>query len=128
RTLYVSRPLLNAQELIDWAKGQGFETTVEAGDLHVTLAFSKRPVDWMAVPSAWSPAGDDGTLTVPPGGARLVEPLGNGGAVVLLFSSGNLAYRHGEIERAGATWDFPQYQPHVTITWNAPDGLDLSKV
>lgn len=128
RTLYVSRPLLNAQEFIDWAKSQGFETTLEAGDLHVTVAFSKRPVDWMAVPSDWSPAGDDGTLTVPPGGARLVEPLGNGGAVVLLFSSGNLAYRHGEIERAGATWDFPEYQPHVTITWSAPAGLDLSKV
>lgn len=126
RTLYVYRPLLNAAEFVAWAKEQGFDTV--QSDLHVTIAFSKRPVDWMSVSSDWSFSGEDGTLNVPPGGARIVEELGNAGAVVLLFASGNLAYRHGEIVRAGASWDFDEYQPHVTITWKAPEGLDLSKV
>lgn len=126
RSLYVSRPVVNSADLVAWAKSQGFPTVQEG--LHVTIAFSKLPVDWMAVPSDWSFSGDDGTLTIPPGGARLVEPLGGNGAVVLLFNSGNLKYRHEEIVRAGASWDWDEYQPHVTITWDAPEDLDLSKV
>lgn len=127
RTLYVQRKLLNAAEFIDWAKAQGFETTTPANDLHVTIAFSRRPVDWIKVGDTWS--GDkDGKLTVAPGGARIVEPLGDKGAVVLLFNSSELSWRHEAIKRdAEASWDFPSYQPHVTITYAGGD-LDLSKV
>ena len=52
RTLYVSRKLLNAKAVIAWAKSQGFETTLPAADMHVTIAFSQTPVDWMAVGEA----------------------------------------------------------------------------
>lgn len=127
RTLYVQRKLLNAAEFIAWAKSQGFETTTPADDLHVTVAFSRRPVDWMMVGETWS-NGEDGKLTIAPGGARLVEPLGDKGAVVLLFNSSELSWRHEAIKRdADASWDFPSYQPHVTITY-AGGELDLSKV
>lgn len=127
RTLYVQRKLLNAEEFIRWAKGQGFETTTPADELHVTIAFSRQPVDWMRVGEAWS--GDkNGELVVKPGGARLVEPLGDKGAVVLLFNSSELSWRHEEIKRAGASFDFEGYQPHVTITYAKPADLDLSKV
>lgn len=127
RTLYVQRKLLNAAEVIDWAKGQGFETTLAAADMHVTIAYSSQPVDWMKVGSSWS---DDskGQLEIKPGGARIVEKLGDKGAVVLLFASSELCWRHEEIKRAGASFDFDEYQPHVTITYSAPAGLDLSKV
>ncbi|BEV00086.1 DUF1073 domain-containing protein [Novosphingobium olei] len=127
RTLYVQRKLLNAGELIDWAKAQGFETTAPADQLHVTVAYSRQPVDWMKVGQDWH--GDEtGKLTVPAGGARLVEPLGDKRAVVLLFSSSALSWRHEAIKEAGASFDFEQYQPHVTITYNAPEGLDLASV
>lgn len=127
RTLYVQRKLLNADEFIRWAKAQGFETTTPADDLHVTIAFSRQKLDWMKAGSDWH--GDaDGKLIVPAGGARIVEPLGDKGAVVLLFNSSALAWRHEAIKEAGASWDWPEYQPHVTITYQAPDGLDLSKV
>jgi len=127
RTLYVQRKLLNAAEFIAWARGQGFETTTPADDLHVTIAFSRQPVDWMKVGETWN-NDKAGKLTVAPGGARIVEPLGDKGAVVLLFSSSELSWRHEEIKRAGASFDFSEYQPHVTITYAAPEGLDLSKV
>ena len=128
RSLYVHRKLLNGAELLEWAKAQGFETTLDAADLHVTIAYSKRPVDWMKAGEDWTP-GDDGKYTVDPGGARLVERLGSKGAVVLLFGSSHLAYRHERIMReANASHDFPEYQPHVTITYQAPDGLDLRTV
>lgn len=127
RTLYVSRKLLNAAEFIKWAKGQGFETTTSADELHVTIAFSRKPVDWMKMGSAWD--GDsNGKLIVKPGGARLVEPLGDKGAVVLLFSSSELSWRHEDMKRNGASHDFDEYQPHVTITYAKPAGMDLSKV
>lgn len=128
RTLYVRRNLLNGAEFIAWAKSQGFDTTLDASDLHVTIAFSKVPVDWMQVGQDWH--GDDsGELVIAPGGARMIETLGqNGEAVVLLFNSSALAWRHEAIREAGASWDWPEYQPHVTITYAKPEGLDLSSV
>lgn len=127
RSLYVQRKLLNGAEFIRWAKAQGFEATTPADDLHVAIAFSRQPVDWMKVGESWT--GDkDGELVIKPGGARLVEPLGDKGAVVLLFNSSELSWRHEEIKRAGASFDFDEYQPHVTITYQAPAGLDLRKV
>lgn len=127
RTLYVSRKLLNADELIRWAKAQGFETTLPADDMHVTVAFSRTPIDWMTVGTDWS--GDDkGNLLVRPGGPRTVERMGDGDAVVLQFLDDSLAWRHQRIRDAGASWDWPSYQPHVTISWSVPAGFDLSKV
>lgn len=125
RTLYVHRKVLNAAEIIAWAKSQGFQTTLPAEDLHVTVAFSRQPVDWMKAGQAWS---DDrrGHLTVSPGGARLVEKF-DGGAVVLLFNASELSWRHEAIKEAGASWDWPDYQPHITLTYN-PGEVDLAKV
>lgn len=126
RTLYVSRALLNADELIAWAKGQGFDSTLPADDLHVTITYSKARVDWMKMGAPWD--GDaKGDLIVPAGGARIVEPLGDKGAVVLLFASSALSWRHEDMVRNGASHDFPEYQPHVTITYQGA-GVDLSKV
>ncbi len=49
-----------------------------------------------------------------------------GEATVLLFSASELRWRHDEIERAGASWDHPEYQPHITISYGFKG--DLSKV
>lgn len=127
RTLYVRRDLLNADEFRAWAKAQGFETTLPDGDLHVTITYSKQPVDWMQMGTPWD-GNDKGELIVQPGGARIVEPLGDKGAVVLLFASLAISWRHEEMIRNGASHDFPEYQPHVTISYATPAGLDLKQV
>lgn len=126
RPLYVQRKVTNGAEILAWAKTQGFEITVPADDLHVTVAYSRQALDWMKVGGDWS-GRQDGGLTVSPGGARLVEPLGGEGAVVLLFNSSELAWRHMQIREAGASWDYEEYQPHITITYQAGE-LDLSRV
>lgn len=124
RTLYVRRDLVNVDELRAWAREQGLGTIVP--DPHVIVAFSRQAVDWMRVGQPWS-QDEDGTMVVPPGGARLVERLGSS-AVVLLFSSSVLSWRHEEIKRSsGATWDHPEYQPHVTVTYD-PGDADLAVV
>ncbi|NBC37352.1 DUF1073 domain-containing protein [Novosphingobium sp. FSY-8] len=121
RSLYVSRPVLNRADLQRWATEQGLGELQP--DLHVTIAASRAPVDWMTISEEWSQA-DDGSLTIPPGGVRIVEPLGNRTAV-LLFTSSRLSWRHEQIREAGASWDFEAYQPHVSLT-GAP--VDLAGV
>ncbi len=121
RPLYASRPVTNADELIAWAASQGFKTTLPASDMHVTIAFSREPV-------AWDAAGDtDPSISLAKSDARSVEQLGDEGAVVLRFSSPELSRRWGEYRKAGASWDFPGYKPHITLTYE-PGDVDLSKV
>lgn len=124
RTLYVRRDVLNGEEIVAWAKSQGFETTLAAEDLHITIAFSRQPVDWMKVGEEW-PVEVSGGMTIAAGGPRMMERFGE--AAVLLVASSSLSWRHEEIRRAGASWDYPEYQPHVTISYAAGD-LDISKV
>jgi hypothetical protein len=43
--LFVSRPLVNVSDIAQWAATQGFTSTL-ADDMHVTIAFSKQPLNW----------------------------------------------------------------------------------
>ena len=126
RSLYVQRKLLNAADLVAWARAQGFSETLKPEDMHVTVLYSRNPVDWMEMGQSWQTE-DNGNLRIAPGGARIVEPLGDKGAVVLLFNSSHLAWRHEEMVRAGASHDYDQYQPHVTITYSGAPA-DLASV
>jgi uncharacterized protein len=119
RTLYVQRKVKNAAEIIRWAKSQGFDTTLEADDLHVTIVYSRTPVDWMKVGESWSPE-----LKITAGGPRLMERFGD--ATVLLFTANELRWRHEAAREAGASWDHDEYQPHITISYGFEG--DLSKV
>lgn len=120
RTLYVSRKVLNAADIIEWAKGQGFTTTLDVADLHVTVAYSRTPLDWMKVGETW-----EETVEIAPGGPRLMEQFGE--ARVLLFASSSLKWRHEGIKDAGASWDHPDYQPHITISYD-PQSPELAAV
>lgn len=122
KTLYVHRPLLNGKDIVKWAKEQGFEKTLEPEDMHVTITFSKSPVDW----SKFTP--NTGTLHKPSlGKDTSVVPLGDEGAVVLKFSSNVLAHRHKEFLAGGCSHDWPEYQSHVTISYNGK-GVDLKNI
>jgi hypothetical protein len=57
----------------------------------------------------------------------VIQKLGDKGAAVLSFASNDLRWRHESICAAGASWDFAQYEPHVTISYKT-DGMDLGKV
>jgi hypothetical protein len=127
RPLYVRRNVVNGADLVRWAKRAGFATTMPAGDLHVTIAYSRTPVDWSAIPECWTQE-KDGTVRVRPGGMRQLARLGAGDeAVVLLFASQDLEWRHQAIVAAGASWDHDGYHPHITLSWSAPD-LDVETV
>lgn len=117
-TLYVSRKLLNHKELTEWAKSAGFSSVIEGEDLHVTVAFSRNPVDWRDIlPSS--------TGIQIAGGYREMELL-NGGAKVLKFQSQLLQDRWKYFIDKGCTWDFPSYKCHVTISYD--DSIDISHI
>lgn len=120
KTLYVSRPLKNADELIEWAKAQGFKKTLPAEDMHVTVVYSKKKMDWFSVPD-----GVDHYRNKYQKGDRSVEALGE--AVVLKFESPDLSARWQEFRDAGASWDYPSYMPHVSITYD-PGDVDLDTI
>lgn len=126
RSLYVRRQVLNHSEISEWARSQGFESDLGT-DMHVTIAYSRTPVDWVAMGEPWGITERQGRLTVNPGGPRVVEPLGDRGAVVLMFASDELTYRHENIRERGASWDHDGYQPHITITYT-PGSVDLDSV
>jgi hypothetical protein len=124
RPLYVYRRLLNAEALMAWAREQGFTSTIPPDQMHVTVAYSRRPVNWFGLGTAW---GDERNRLRVEGGPRMVEQLGEEGAVVLHFSDDRLDGRHREMRRLGASWDFPSYLPHVTFTYDR-DAVDLAQV
>ena len=121
RTLYVRRDVKNVAEIAAWAKSQGLPELQDG--LHVTVLYSKRPVDWIKMGQAWGQFGEDkgrDELIVSEGGPRVVEPLGDRTAV-LMFASNALTYRHKEMIEAGAPSDYSDYIAHISLTGEPVD-------
>lgn len=112
RTLYAYRPVVNAKDIFEWAKGQGLETVTAPEEMHVTIAWSKKELDWLSIGETYS---DE--ITVKSGGARLIEEFGEG-AIVLGFRCNELNWRHHEILNAGGESSHDEYNAHITLTWN----------
>lgn len=121
RPLYVKRNLLNGADLVAWAKNNGFETTLRAEDMHVTILYSRTAVDPLKMGETWS-SEEDGGLTIKRGGPRALERFDEG-AVVLQFASWALDSRHRQMVEAGGSHDWPEYLPHVTISYDGPEEL-----
>ena len=120
RSLYVYRPVVNADEIIAWAKDQGFLTTLTSVNLHVTLAYSRTEFDWSLL------APDTNAIRVSAvlekRAERSVEQFKD--ATVLRFDSKELSERWQAIRDAGASWDFDGFKPHVTISYQGPEAID----
>ncbi|MBB3289411.1 MULTISPECIES: phage prohead protein [unclassified Rhizobium] len=115
--MFVIRELLNRNDLIEWAITEGFQEIVPATALHVTIGkFHDPNVGRQLVPAAHD-------LTIRASQRRAV--LNFGGILVLAFGSAKLARRHAEFRRAGMTWFYRDYTPHVSF---ALDGMDLRDI
>ncbi len=125
RSLYVRRDVLNTEAILSWAKEQGFVSIVPPESLHVTIIYSKTPVDWTKIGDAWA-LNEDGTHTVKPGGPRSIEQF-NQRALVLAFADNYLQSRNHFAREAGATSNFPDYIPHITLSYREQP-IDLEKI
>lgn len=120
KTLYVSRKVLNGEVLLDWAKQEGFKNLLDPSELHVTIAFSKKAVDW----DQFEPRKTKLYMNIL---RSEVKPLGGEGAVVVKFNSNILSKRWKEFVDGGCSWDFDGYQAHVSFTYDGTD-IDTTKV
>lgn len=118
-SLYVRRPVMNAEDISAWARDNGFTSTLIPADMHITVAFSRQPVEGAA------PLPD--RLVLPAGSAQALKPLGPNGAVVMPVVAPELVTRWQALRDLGASWDWPSYHPHVTITYNGKD-VDLAAI
>ena len=116
KTLFVSRFLVECEPLIDWATKQGFVGV--KNDPHVTIAYSKEPVDWDQFrPHESNYLNLDDRRSFDLFGAEK-------NVVVLRLYSPVLKGRWKEFIRGGASWDWDDYHPHITITENNTVDLD----
>jgi uncharacterized protein len=117
-TIYVSRPLLNASKLAAYAQAVGLKNVLMPVEMHVTLAYSSDKVDWLN--PVFIP---DRTTILVEGGPRNIRRF-DGGAVVMTFESSLLSRRWAAFIMAGASWDYADYIPHVTLAYDEDTRID----
>lgn len=96
--------------LSDYARKIGLQNLVV--DMHVTLAYSREPVEWDAPAFQMDPR-----PLIVSGGTRALRKF-DGGAIVLELESRALTQRWSQFIMAGASWDYPDYRPHVTLAYD----------
>ena len=115
KPLYIKRPLQlpSAIALRKWALDNGFENDAAADDMHITLAFSRAPVRWSSLILEHHPY-----MVVPTEHEFRVRLLGKLNAAVVQFDRDFITKRWQELRNLGCSWDFLDFHPHVTISYN----------
>jgi hypothetical protein len=122
KSIYISRPVVNTQEIEMWMRQQGFTSCLHGSSMHVTVAFDHRLHDWDALPLDTNPY-----IEVREPDERSIS-IFKGAATVLEFYSQELIARWGELVQSGLVWRWPDYRPHITLTYNTPLGFRPSRV
>ncbi len=110
KSVYVSRNALNREAIREWARANGFHSTLPGEDFHVTIAFSKEMFDW----DSTEPRQD--FIYIPPAKDRQLKVF-DGGATVIHFTNDQLAQRWQEFIDLGASNSYPDYKAHITVTY-----------
>lgn len=82
---------------------------VARSDLHSTICYSRKYIKF--------PVDTDNELISVSQSLRIFETSG-GPALVLELDSEHLCKRHELAKLLGATYDFPDYIPHITLSYN----------
>lgn len=110
KTLYAHRSLIGPDDFFTWLDSQEFKSEIPRDKFHVTIAYSKNKVDWNLIPAKHD------TLLVKPDPDRKIERFGDE-IVVLLLKSDDLHKRWEEFKQNGASYDFDEYRPHISLTY-----------
>lgn len=116
RTLYIRRDVLNWRDVQKHYKAQGVANLI-GNEMHVTVCYSKTPVDWIAIGDdhyGFSSDDKEGRINIKPGGPRVNEKFGT--FLVLAFACTDLQWRHRSIIDRGASWDHEDYTPHISVS------------
>lgn len=119
KSIYISRPVLNPEDIEKWARTAGFKSMSRLSELHVTVVYAKEDQDWLRIPF------DAPSIVEIEGGERALEQFGD--ATVLTISSDVLQKRWKTLMESGVPSSFPAYRPHVTITYEGKE-MDLGSI
>lgn len=124
KTLYIYRPLINGYDLHNWAQEQGLKILSE-DILHVTMAYSRGGLEnW----SEFIDANLNYFCNSDPDHLRHLDFFGKEKSVLVLkLNAPELVERWEELTAAGAKWDWPDFEPHVTLTYEAKE-IDLNQI
>jgi len=105
--IHIERPVMGQARdvLASIARDLGLAAEV---DLHVTISHCRSPVDWRD--PEFLRREDRVEVS---SDSLAIDRFGD--CIVLLLDAPILAARHADLAEAGATWDFPTYNPHITI-------------
>lgn len=108
---YVCRPILNPLDIIKWAKENGFKKCYAPTDFHVTICYSK---EFFSRPDYHTPA----RINIPAAKVhRGFDVFGdNKDTNVIKFFNEELMRVHKLLRKHGASFDFPEYQPHISFS------------
>lgn len=119
---YVSASYTRKSEdaLWTWCRGpEGVDRPVHITDFHSTILYSRNELNNFPKPIYGK---------VKPIGFHLF-PSDKGEeyrSLVILLDAPNLCEYHNKLIQAGGTHDFPDYVPHISVTYYADKDIDLS--
>jgi len=109
-----------ADRLIEWMTQQGIPNPTPKEELHCTVVYSEER-EIKITPLAYEPP-----LEIDPRLFKFKHFGENREVLVLAFDRPELAYRHKLLrEKYKLGWKFPSYIPHVTLSYNAPEHIEV---
>lgn len=119
KSLYVCRKVLNSAQLVKWAMEQGLSGIKD--DLHVTLIYSKKSIQWKKVIDSSPEATEN--IMIEPSRLRWIEYLGPEATMIsgtdkviaICIKAPELQLRNKGLRMLGCSDGWLNYQPHVTI-------------
>lgn len=119
KTLQIGRPLVEEERFHKWASEMIAPNHLTT-EPHVTVAYSRAEVDWDE--AIFQPRSDQVTVS----DSHMELKIFDENLLVLAFQNISLKKRWVELVENGASWDFADYQPHVTLG-KTPVGFDIDK-
>ena len=119
----MSYDTLTAYALCEWAAAVGIPNVVQPNTVHTTIMYSQTTIDPVFY------RGEElrsMNMTIRPSGFDIFD-----GSLVMLLDAPELVKMHEELISAGGTHDYPRYNPHVTISYDAsvdPSSLSLPDI
>lgn len=111
--IYISRSVINASDILHWFKNQGISNIVDDNDLHVTVVYSRNPVDMNTLIL------DTNNITIDPNDSIFkMDLFDENQCLVMVYHNNFMQERFNYFKQKQCSWDFPEYNCHITITNN----------
>lgn len=105
------------EALANHMKALGVNNLCDKSEYHITTVYSRTPIKYKPSPAA---------ITVHPIGYDLFGHPNK--VLVLKVENPALHERFNKAKAAGASWDYPNYQPHITLATKVDPNLDITKL